>query len=258
MPALAATVRSCHAAARGRLAGKSAALQGDLAREQVGRGAAAGGVAGYRSLPSLRGRALPAGAPAATLGWAPAACSMTSMSMHEPTPADAAAAQRVLAWSLARLADREAVLPPAAPAALPELSKQGIGIEAAIELLARRRTAHRRAARSPALPGLYPRDSDGRLGDRRHGPPGGDGLRRQPPGGRPGRRRRGRRDPLAGRRRALSRGRLGDLRERRFDCHPERPGRRPRRTLLGLASAGHRRRYLGALLGCGGGARHGL
>ncbi len=55
--------------------------------------------------------------------------------MHEPTPADAAAAQRVLAWSLARLAGREAVLPPARPATLPELSAEGIGIEAAIELL---------------------------------------------------------------------------------------------------------------------------
>jgi L-2,4-diaminobutyrate decarboxylase len=56
--------------------------------------------------------------------------------MHELTPADAAAAQRVLAWSLARLADRGAVLPPVAPAAaLPGLSAQGIGIEAAIELL---------------------------------------------------------------------------------------------------------------------------
>ncbi len=60
---------------------------------------------------------------------------MTPMSMHEPTPADVAAAQRVLAWSMARLADREAVLPPAAPAALPELSGHGIGTQAAIELL---------------------------------------------------------------------------------------------------------------------------
>jgi glutamate/tyrosine decarboxylase-like PLP-dependent enzyme len=57
------------------------------------------------------------------------------MSMHSPSPEDAAAAQRVLAWSLARLAHREAVLPPAPPAALPELSAQGIGIEAAVESL---------------------------------------------------------------------------------------------------------------------------
>ncbi len=57
------------------------------------------------------------------------------MSLHEPTSADVAAAQRVLAWSLTRLADREAVLPPAAPATLPELSAQGIGIQAAVELL---------------------------------------------------------------------------------------------------------------------------
>jgi L-2,4-diaminobutyrate decarboxylase len=61
---------------------------------------------------------------------------MAAMSMHEPTPQDVAAAQRVLAWSLARLADRRAVLPPASPAAaLPELSEDGIGVEAAIELL---------------------------------------------------------------------------------------------------------------------------
>jgi glutamate/tyrosine decarboxylase-like PLP-dependent enzyme len=61
---------------------------------------------------------------------------MAAMSMHEPTPQDVAAAQRVLAWSMARLADRRAVLPPVAPlAVLPEPSEQGIGVEAAIELL---------------------------------------------------------------------------------------------------------------------------
>ena len=58
------------------------------------------------------------------------------MPMHEPTPQDAAAAQRVLAWALARLGAREAVLPPARPlAALPELTADGIGVEATIELL---------------------------------------------------------------------------------------------------------------------------
>lgn len=58
------------------------------------------------------------------------------MSMHEPTPEDIAAAQRVLAWSMARLADREGVLPPTAPAAaLPELTADGIGIERTIDLL---------------------------------------------------------------------------------------------------------------------------
>ena len=55
--------------------------------------------------------------------------------MHTPSPDDAAAAQRMLAWSLARLTDREAVLPPAAPAALPELGAQGIGVAAAMEQL---------------------------------------------------------------------------------------------------------------------------
>ena len=56
--------------------------------------------------------------------------------MQEPTPEDAAAARRVLEWSLARLADRRAVLPPHAPATpLPGLSARGIGAEAAIELL---------------------------------------------------------------------------------------------------------------------------
>ncbi len=61
---------------------------------------------------------------------------MAAVTMQEPTPEDAAAAQRMLAWSLARLADRRAVLPPRAPAApLPGLSAEGIGAEAAIELL---------------------------------------------------------------------------------------------------------------------------
>jgi len=58
------------------------------------------------------------------------------MPMHEPTPEDAAAARAMLEWSLARLADRRAILPPAAPVdALPELSAQGIGAEAALRLL---------------------------------------------------------------------------------------------------------------------------
>jgi len=57
------------------------------------------------------------------------------MSMHEPTSEDAAAAQRMLAWSLGRLADRRAVLPPKPPPALPEPGDDGIGIEAAMDLL---------------------------------------------------------------------------------------------------------------------------
>ena len=69
------------------------------------------------------------------MGAAPAACYDAGMSMHVPSPDDAAAAQRMLAWSLARLAHREAVLPPAPPAVLPELSARGIGIAAAMEHL---------------------------------------------------------------------------------------------------------------------------
>ena len=58
------------------------------------------------------------------------------MPMHEPTPEDAAAARAMLDWSLARLADRRSVLPPATiDEALPALSAQGIGAEAVMRLL---------------------------------------------------------------------------------------------------------------------------
>jgi glutamate/tyrosine decarboxylase-like PLP-dependent enzyme len=57
------------------------------------------------------------------------------MAMHEPTPEDVAAAQRVLAWALERLTRRESLLPPAAPTALPAPSADGVGVEAAVELL---------------------------------------------------------------------------------------------------------------------------
>jgi glutamate/tyrosine decarboxylase-like PLP-dependent enzyme len=58
------------------------------------------------------------------------------MTMHEPTPEDAAAAREMLEWALARLDDRSAVLPPAAaPEQLPELTARGIGTEAAMRLL---------------------------------------------------------------------------------------------------------------------------
>jgi len=58
------------------------------------------------------------------------------MSMHELTPEDAAAARETLEWALARLADRRAILPPAAATeALPELTARGIGTEAAMRLL---------------------------------------------------------------------------------------------------------------------------
>ena len=58
------------------------------------------------------------------------------MSMHEPTPQDAAAAAEAFDWALGRLADRRAVLPPATPRqALPELTAGGIGAEAAMRLL---------------------------------------------------------------------------------------------------------------------------
>ncbi len=56
--------------------------------------------------------------------------------MHTPTPQDAAAAGRVADWSLARLADRRAVLPPVEPAApLPQIGDDGIGVQAAVDLL---------------------------------------------------------------------------------------------------------------------------
>jgi L-2,4-diaminobutyrate decarboxylase len=56
--------------------------------------------------------------------------------MHLTTAADGAAASRVLAWSLARLSDRRSGLPAAAPdAPLPEITTDGIGVEAAMELL---------------------------------------------------------------------------------------------------------------------------
>ena len=56
--------------------------------------------------------------------------------MHEPTPEDAAAARRVLEWSLARLADRRSTYPATTPAApLPELTAEGIGVEAAVASL---------------------------------------------------------------------------------------------------------------------------
>ena len=58
------------------------------------------------------------------------------MSMHEPTPQDAAAAAEAFDWALERLADRRAILPPATPKqALPELTAGGIGAEAAMRLL---------------------------------------------------------------------------------------------------------------------------
>ena len=58
--------------------------------------------------------------------------------MHDPTPEDAAAAREMLGWALARLADRRAILPPAAPldaGELPALSRRGVGTEAALRLL---------------------------------------------------------------------------------------------------------------------------
>ena len=58
------------------------------------------------------------------------------MPMHDPTAEDATAARKMLEWSLARLADRRSVLPPATmDEALPALSAQGIGAEAAMRLL---------------------------------------------------------------------------------------------------------------------------
>ena len=58
------------------------------------------------------------------------------MTMHEPTPQDAAAARDLLEWSLARLADRRSILPPTAPLeSLPGLTAEGVGTERVMRLL---------------------------------------------------------------------------------------------------------------------------
>jgi glutamate/tyrosine decarboxylase-like PLP-dependent enzyme len=55
--------------------------------------------------------------------------------MHGPTPQDAAAARRLADWVLARLADRRCGLPPAPPADLPPLPREGVGAEQAVARL---------------------------------------------------------------------------------------------------------------------------
>jgi glutamate/tyrosine decarboxylase-like PLP-dependent enzyme len=73
------------------------------------------------------------------------------MSMHEPTPADGAAAQDTLDWAMARLADRRSVLPPAPLCEpLPALTPGGIGTEAALRAL-------REAVIPTAIPPDHPR-----------------------------------------------------------------------------------------------------
>jgi len=73
------------------------------------------------------------------------------MSMHEPTPADAAAAQDTLDWAMARLAGRRDVLPPAPQGGpLPALTPGGIGTEAALRTL-------REAVFPTAIPPDHPR-----------------------------------------------------------------------------------------------------
>ena len=73
------------------------------------------------------------------------------MSMHEPTPADAAAAQDTLDWAMARLAGRREVLPPAPQGGpLPPLTPGGIGTEAALRTL-------REAVFPTAIPPDHPR-----------------------------------------------------------------------------------------------------
>ena len=73
------------------------------------------------------------------------------MSMHEPTPADAAAAQDTLDWAMARLAGRRDVLPPAPRGGpLPALTPGGIGTEAALRML-------REAVFPTAIPPDHPR-----------------------------------------------------------------------------------------------------
>ena len=73
------------------------------------------------------------------------------MSMHEPTPADVAAAQDTLDWAMARLAGRRDILPPAAQSEpLPALTPGGIGTEAALRTL-------REAVFPTAIPPDHPR-----------------------------------------------------------------------------------------------------
>jgi L-2,4-diaminobutyrate decarboxylase len=73
------------------------------------------------------------------------------MSMHEPTPADAAAAQDTLDWAMARLAGRRDVLPPAPQGEpLPALTPDGIGTEEALRTL-------REAVFPTAIPPDHPR-----------------------------------------------------------------------------------------------------
>jgi L-2,4-diaminobutyrate decarboxylase len=56
--------------------------------------------------------------------------------MHEPTPADVAAAHELLDWIMARLADRRGTLPPAdSRGDLPAFTAAGIGTEAALDAL---------------------------------------------------------------------------------------------------------------------------
>ena len=73
------------------------------------------------------------------------------MSMHEPTPEDAAVAHELVDWALARLADRRGVLP-ARPASgpLPPLAPEGIGARAALATL-------RDAVIPTAIPPDHPR-----------------------------------------------------------------------------------------------------
>ena len=107
------------------------------------------------------------------------------MSMHEPTPAGCRGCggdARLGAGAARRPASRPAARD--ARTALPELTAGGIGTEAAMRLLLDVIVPTAIPPDHPRYPGLRPGRADRRGDDRRHGPLGGDDLRRQPHRGR--------------------------------------------------------------------------
>ena len=168
------------------------------------------------------------------------------MSMHDITPEDAAAAREMLEWALD--AARE-------PAGGPAAGDDSRGAARADRPRDRHGGRHAAAPgrrlpdgdppRPPPVSGLHPGGADGDGGDRRHGPLTGDDLRRQPPRGRCGGRRRGCGASLARRCRRLSaaRGeRFAAAGVRSSSPAPRRTRRWPRRRGSWAAISASRRR----------------